>query len=213
MLQGFFKTGPGQYAEGDRFLGLTVPQIRSHVREFEALPFAALRTLIASPWHEERLLALLILVRRYARGDERERQRVYDFYMRNIRHVNNWDLVDLSAEHIVGAHLKDSDGSLVLELARSPSLWKRRIAMLATFHYIKKRDFAVALRVAEALVADTHDLIHKAVGWMLREIGQRDRAVEEKFLARHAAHMPRTALRYAIEKFPEPLRRKYMERR
>jgi 3-methyladenine DNA glycosylase AlkD len=211
--QWFFKTGPGQYGEGDKFLGVNVPALRTLARQYQDLPIGAVRHLLHSPWHEERLLALLILTRRYAAGDERRRGAVYRFYLRNTRRINNWDLVDASAAEIVGAHLHQRNRKQIRQLARSDILWERRIAMVATFHYIKQGDFLDALSVAEMLLDDPHDLIHKAVGWMLREIGKRDRRVEERFLKKHAAVMPRTMLRYAIERFPPRLRQRYLEKR
>ncbi len=208
----FFKTGPGEYGEGDRFLGVTVPQLRAIARTYQNLPLREVASLLTSRWHEERLLALLILVRQYARGDERTRRMIYQMYLRHTRWINNWDLVDSSAAHIVGAQLEHGNRSILRRLARSTSVWERRIAMIATYHYIRNGDFTDALAIAGLLVGDEHDLIHKAVGWMLREIGNRHRATEERFLRKHAATMPRTMLRYAVEKFPEPLRRKYLSR-
>jgi 3-methyladenine DNA glycosylase AlkD len=166
--------------------------------------------LLQSPWHEERLLALFILVRQYARADMRTRQRVHELYLRNTKSINNWDLVDSSAAQIVGAHLQTGDRRVLRRLARSKSVWERWIAMIATHHYIREGDFKDALAIAALLRRDEHDLIHKAVGWMLREIGKRDRNAEERFLRKHSRGMPRTMLRYAIEKFPQPLRRKYL---
>jgi 3-methyladenine DNA glycosylase AlkD len=206
----FFKTGPGEYGEGDRFIGVNVPTLRKLSREFEDLPLRSVATMLSSPWHEERLLSLLILVRQYQRGERRQRDAIHRVYLKNTRYINNWDLVDLSAEHIVGPHLPAADRALLVRLAKSKGLWERRIAMLATFHYIKAGEFTDALRIATLLLDDPHDLIHKAVGWMLREIGNRDRRVEETFLRQHALRMPRTMLRYAIERFPEPLRRRYL---
>lgn len=210
-LQRFFKTGPGQYGEGDRFLGLRVPALRRLARAYRDLPVDDALTLLQSKWHEERLLGLLLLVGHYGRGGPADKQRVYDAYLGHTRHVNSWDLVDASAEHIVGPHVGPERMEILERLARSPDLWERRIAMIATFHWIKKNEFAPALRVATLLVADRHDLIHKAVGWMLREVGKRDRATEERFLREHYRTMPRTALRYAIEHFPERDRRRYLE--
>ncbi len=207
----FFKTGPGEYGAGDRFLGVTVPQLRALARNYADLPLKQAVRLLQSPWHEERLLALIIMVRQYARGDTRARQAVHKVYLRNTASINNWDLVDSSAAQIVGAHLEAGDRRRVLRhLARSKSVWERRIAMIATYHYIRQDDFEDALAIAALMRHDEHDLIHKAVGWMLREIGKRDRTVEERFLRKHARTMPRTMLRYAIEKFPPPLRRKYL---
>jgi 3-methyladenine DNA glycosylase AlkD len=207
----FFKTGPGEYGEGDRFLGVTVPEIRRVARCHQDLAQRDVIALLTSPWHEERLLALLILVRQHERGNEGTRGAIHRLYLRNIRSVNNWDLVDCSAAQIVGAHLA-ANRTLLRRLAKSRSLWERRIAMIATSHYIKQGDFRDALTVAELLLDDDHDLIHKAVGWMLREVGKRDRRAEERFLNKHAGRMPRTMLRYAIERFPEPLRKRYLAR-
>jgi 3-methyladenine DNA glycosylase AlkD len=210
-LQRFFKTGPGEYAEGDRFLGVKVPAIRTLAREYRALPLDETARLLRSPWHEARTLALVILVRQYARADEATRARIHRLYLDHTAYINNWDLVDGSAEHIVGAHLADGRRTLLRQLANSRSVWERRIAVMATFHFIKLGEFEETLALAERLLDDPHDLIHKAVGWMLREVGKRDRAAEEAFLRAHAARMPRTMLRYAIEKFPEPLRRRYLD--
>ena len=206
----FFKTAPGDYGHGDRFLGVTVPQLRTLAREYRNMPLKYVVQLLRSPWHEERLLALLILVDQYVRGNARARQEIHQMYLRNTRSINNWDLVDSSAAQIVGAHLETGDRRVLQRLARSKSVWERRIAMIATYHYIRKRDFKDALAIAALLRRDEHDLIHKAVGWMLREIGKRDRGAEERFLRKHARWMPRTMLRYAIERFPPPLRRKYL---
>ena len=169
-----------------------------------------MRALLRSPWHEERLLALLILVRQYQRGDAVRRDQIYRLYLSGTRRINNWDLVDCSAGHIVGAHLLGRDRRVLERLARSRLLWDRRVAIIATSHFIGRGDFATTLRIARLLRDDEHDLIHKAVGWMLREVGKKDRAVLEAFLQRHAARMPRTMLRYSIERFPEPLRRRYL---
>jgi 3-methyladenine DNA glycosylase AlkD len=206
----FFKTGPGEYGEGDRFLGVTVPALRKLARRYQDLPPADIVTILKSPWHEERLLALLVLVRQHARGDERTRRHIHRIYLRNTRSINNWDLVDCSASQIVGPQLDGTSRALLRRLAKSSSLWERRIAMIATYHRIRQGEFKEALEVAGLLVDDPHDLIHKAVGWMLREIGKRDRKTEERFLRKHAHRMPRTMLRYAIEQFPKPLRRRYL---
>lgn len=209
----FFKTGPGEYGEGDVFLGLKVPDTRKVAQRFRDLPLADVRRLLRSPIHEYRLTALFILVRQFETADERGRKRIYDLYLKNTRYVNNWDLVDGSAHQIVGGYLVDKDRGILLELAQSASLWERRIAIIATYHFIKRDDFASTVTIAEHLVADKEDLIHKAVGWMLREVGNRDRAVEERFLAKHYQHMPRTMLRYAIERFPERRRQAYLKGR
>jgi 3-methyladenine DNA glycosylase AlkD len=207
----FFKTSPGEYGHGDRFLGIRVPTLRKLERELRAAPIAVALTLLRSPLHEERLLALLMLVSRYARGTPAERQRIYEQYLKHVpKHVNNWDLVDSSAPYIVGAHLEQRNRAELLELARSSSLWERRVAIIATFWFIRRGSFDDTLRIAERLLDDREDLIHKACGWMLREVGNRDRAVAERFLRRHCRTMPRTMLRYAIEKLPARTRRAYL---
>jgi 3-methyladenine DNA glycosylase AlkD len=212
VLQRFFKTGPGEYGEGDVFIGVKVPQIRALVRELKAFEPASAAALLASEVHEERMLALLLLVRRFERcKDEAVRKEIYELYLASTAHIDNWDLVDSSAAQIVGGWLAERDRAVLRELARSELLWDRRIAMIATFHFIRRGDFADALRIAAILVGDRHDLIHKAVGWMLREIGQRDLAAEEAFLEKHYRKMPRTMLRYAIEKLPEPQRQAYLK--
>jgi 3-methyladenine DNA glycosylase AlkD len=213
VVSRFFKTAPGQYGAGDRFLGIPVPVIRKLAVKYQGASPRVLTRLLRSPWHEERLLALLILVRQYARGDLARRETIYRLYMSHTASINNWDLVDCSAEQIVGAHLRDGTRAPLLRLARSKDLWERRIAMLATFHYIKRGAFDETLRIARILRDDPHDLIHKAVGWMLREVGKRNRDVEEAFIQQHAARMPRTMLRYAIEHFPERLRQRYLSQR
>ena len=209
--QRFFKTGKGEYGEGDRFLGVTVPDLRRIARECQELPLREVRRLLTSEWHEERLLALLILMRQFERGDQHAKDTIYDAYLRSTRHINNWDLVDCSAPGIVGSYLAGRNRAPLRQLAKSSSLWERRMAIIATFHFIREGEFDETLRIAEMLLGDRHDLIHKAVGWMLREVGSRDLAVEERFLDQHAAAMPRTMLRYAIEKFPEPLRKRYLQ--
>ena len=206
----FFKSGEGEYGEGDRFLGIRVPVIRKQVRRFRDAPERAVCAMLRSPIHEERLFAVLLLADQYRRGDESEKARIYDCYMANRTFVNNWDIVDSSAHLIVGPQLEHGDRSVLQELAASHNLWDRRIAMMATYHYIKRDDFADALLIARQLRDDEHDLIHKVVGWMLRETGNRDRDVEEAFLRKHYRKMPRTMLRYAIEKFPEARRKAYL---
>ncbi len=206
-LRRFFKTGPGEYAEGDQFLGVTVPKTRQLIKKYHELSLFDLKSLIQSKIHEERLASLLILVHQYQNGDDSIRKEIFDFYLANTTHINNWDLVDSSAEHIVGSYLQPLDKSLLAKLARSENLWERRIAMLSTFRYIKRGEAAEALKVAEFLVKDKHDLIHKAVGWMLREVGKRCSVrQEEAFLMKHYRTMPRTMLRYAIERFPKTRR-------
>ena len=210
LLQRFFKTAPGQYGEGDRFLGLRVPQVRKVAREFRALPLTEVAALLQSEWHEVRLLALIILVGQYRSGDAKAREGIYRLYLANTKRINNWDLVDASAPYIVGAYLETRSRAPLRRLARSRSLWERRIAILATFHFIQNGDFADTLSIVTMLLGDRHDLIHKAAGWALREVGKRDRAVLRAFLDEHAHEMPRTMLRYAIEHFDPRLRAKYL---
>jgi 3-methyladenine DNA glycosylase AlkD len=211
LLQGFFKTGPGEYGEGDIFIGVMVPNIRRVAKEFRGAPIAEISKLLKSPIHEERLLSLLMLVQAYEKADEATRQKIYGLYLRSTRFINNWDLVDLSAPNIVGAHLSDKSRKPLYALARSRDLWKRRIAILATFAFIKRNDYKDSLKIAAMLLKDGHDLIHKAVGWMLREIGKRDLAALESFLKKYYHDLPRTMLRYAIERFPEGKRRRYLD--
>jgi len=210
ILTRFFKTGPGQYGEGDLFLGVVVPNIRKVARECQEAPLREITKLLSSAYHEERLLALLMLVDRFSRGDEAIRKKIYGFYLKNIRHVNNWDLVDLTAPNIVGVYLSDKSRKPLYAFAKSRDLWKRRISIMATFPFIKQKDFSDTLKIAAMLLPDDHDLIHKAVGWMLREVGKRDLRVEEQFLKLHYKKMPRIMLRYAIEWFPEPERKRYL---
>jgi len=210
FLRRFFKTGPGEYGEGDIFRGIRVPPLRKLAVRYGGACFPAIKALLGSPFHEDRLLALLILVRRFSQGDDAVRKRIYRLYLDNTGRINNWDLVDASAEHIVGAFLLDRSREPLYRLAVSSSLWERRIAVTATFHFIRRGDFADTLRIAEMLLLDREDLIHKATGWMLREVGKRDPEREKSFLKTHCRRMPRVMLRYAIEKFPEPERRRYL---
>ena len=213
-LARFFKTGPGDYGEGDKFHGAVVPQVRRIVKAHRSAPGREVRKLLSSKFHEERLTALLILVDQYKRGDDKKKKDIYELYLASTAHINNWDLVDLTAPHIVGAYLDGRDTAVLTRLALSKSLWERRIATLSTFHFIGKGDSREALRIAELLLHDPHDLIHKAVGWMLREVGKRSSlAAERRFLDAHATVMPRTMLRYAIERFPPQLRLHYLKRR
>lgn len=211
--QRFFKTGPGEYGEGDRFIGVRVPVLRTLVRQNPEFALEDALALLRSPVHEERLLALLFMVARFKRGQDNMRVRIYRAYLEHTAYINNWDLVDSSAHHIVGAHLLTRSRRPLYELVASTVLWERRIAVIANFAFIPKDDFDDALALAERLLEDNEDLIHKAVGWVLREIGKRDRGVEEGFLQAHYRSMPRTMLRYAIEKFPEDLRRRYLKGR
>jgi 3-methyladenine DNA glycosylase AlkD len=210
-LQRFFKTGPGQYGEGDRFLGVTVPQQRVIAKRFRALPLGEVVSLLASPWHEHRLMALLLLVERYRRGSPAEQQAVFDAYLANTHRVNNWDLVDSSAPYIVGPHIARNPRPLVRKLIASESLWERRIGVLATYPLIRGGHAETTLWAAERLLEDPHDLMHKAVGWMLREVGVRvDERLLTEFLDDHAATMPRTMLRYALERLAPRVRAQYM---
>jgi len=211
ILQRFFKTGPGEYGEGDIFYGIKVPVQRTIANQFNQLPLNDLQILLKSKIHEERLIALLILVGKFKHADEEVREKLFQFYLKNTTRINNWDLVDLSADKIVGAFLIDKDKSLLITLAKSNNLWERRIAMISTFYFIKNGIFEVSFKIAELLLHDEQDLIQKAVGWMLREIGKRDLEPEEEFLKLHYKQMPRTMLRYAIEKFPEAKRQAYLK--
>lgn len=213
LLQRFFKTGPGEYGEGDRFLGLRVPEVRKIARGHADLASDELSKLLAEEWHEARLAALLILVEQFKRGDEATRRAIYRFYLTHTCHINNWDLVDLSAPHIVGGWLLERSRAPLRKLARSTILWERRIAILATFNFIRYGQYDDALAIAESLLGDHEDLIHKALGWMLREVGKRDQPRLEVFLHEHYTQLPRTTLRYAIERFPEKLRRQYLKRK
>lgn len=214
ILSSFFKTGPGDYGAGDRFLGVPVPEQRRIAKAHGALPLASIAELLKSPVHEERLTALFVLLIQFYKAPPLERFRLHRFYLRRLRRVNNWDLVDSSAATLVGEALEGKSLALLDRLARSKHLWTRRVAMIATFHFTKKGDPRPAIRIAERLLSDKHDLIHKAVGWMLREVGKRcsERSLTD-FLDRHAPHMPRTALRYAIERLPTARRKAYLVRR
>lgn len=206
----FFKTGKGQYGEGDVFLGIRVPVLRQTAKKYLSAPLSVCQGLLKSKYHEERLFALILLVLAYKKADPDGQKLIYDFYLGNTRYVNNWDLVDLSAHYIVGAYLRDQDKKPLYRLAVSENLWERRIAIISTLDFIRHNEFSDALAISEILLSDTHDLIHKAVGWMLREIGKRDLAAEEGFLKKHYQKMPRTMLRYAIEKFEEEKRKSYL---
>jgi 3-methyladenine DNA glycosylase AlkD len=209
----FFKTGPGGYGQGDLFLGATVPQTRLVAKKYRELPLKEARKLLANEFHEVRLTALHIMIQQFSRGDEKVRSQIFDVYRSNIQAINNWDLVDTSAPAVVGAYLYEKPRDWLYELVDSTDLWSQRIAIISTFYFIKQGDFGDTLAISEKLLVHEHDLIHKAVGWMLREVGNRDRQVEELFLRQHYQHMPRTMLRYAIEKFPENLRQDYLKGR
>jgi 3-methyladenine DNA glycosylase AlkD len=206
----YFKTGPGEYGEGDVFLGLRAAVMHRLAKEYRELAFDDLQLLLRSAVHEERMMALLILVLRTSKGGAATRKQVYNLYLAHTRYINNWDLVDASAREIVGGYLADKSREPLVRLAKSRNLWERRISIVATHYFIRQNDFADTIRIAERLVGDKEDLLHKAVGWMLREVGKKDRATLEAFLKRHGKVMPRTMLRYAIERFPEEVRRTYL---
>jgi 3-methyladenine DNA glycosylase AlkD len=215
----FFKTGKGEYGEGDIFYGLSVPEIRILARKYNYLELDDIQGLLDSEVHEERLLALIIMTKKFqSRGDDPDgaksttdlKKSLFEMYLKNYKNINNWDLVDLSAPNIVGSYLLDKDRKILYELAKSDNLWKKRIAILSSFMFIRHNDFKDSLAISYILLNDTHDLIHKAVGWALREIGKRDLKTEEDFLKKHYKKMPRTMLRYAIEKFEEKKRLRYL---
>ncbi len=210
VYQRFFKIGKGQYGEGDKFIGLTVPQLRTVAKKYSSLPLSLVKKLLQSEIHEYRLTALLILVDQYQESDDKNQKKIVDFYLAHTRYINNWDLVDLSADKILGGYLKRKNKSILYKLARSKNLWERRIATIATFYFIKNNQFEETLKISEILLSDKQDLIHKAVGWMLREVGKRDQKVLESFLQEHYKSMPRTMLRYAIERFDEKKRKFYL---
>lgn len=209
----FFKTGPGQYGEGDTFIGIKVPTLRTVPREFRSLPLEEIESLLKSPIHEERHLALMVLVLQVAKCDDAYRRVVFDFYLRNTKFINNWDLVDCSAPQVVGGYLLDKSRKPLFDLTRSKSLWERRIAIVSTQHFIRHDDFADTLAISHKLLRDEEDLIHKAAGWMLREVGKKAKADLEAFLDQHGTVMPRTMLRYAIEHFSPDQRRAYLQRK
>jgi len=206
----FFKTGKGEYGEGDKFRGIRVPVLRQQVKRFECAPLRTVFSVLKSPWHEDRLFAVLSLVDRYKRGDLNVQERIYENYLRHAKYVNNWDLVDSSAHLIVGPWLEDKSRKKLHALARSKLIWERRIAIMSTYHFIRKGEFEETLAIAILLLGDEHDLIHKAVGWMLREVGNRNRDIETTFLRKHYKVMPRTMLRYAIEKYPKTERKAWL---
>ena len=210
-MQWFFKTGKGDYGEGDIFVGLKVPLQRKLAREFKDLSLAEIGELLKSSIHEERLISLIILIDKYQKTDEKGKKLIFNFYLKQRKGINNWDLVDISAPKILGRYLLEKDKGILFKFAVSKNLWERRIAIISTQEFIKNNNFKTTLQIASMLIKDKHGLIHKAVGWMLREIGKKDIALEEKFLRVHYKEMPRTMLRYAIEKFPETKRKKYLQ--
>ncbi len=205
----FFKTGKGDYAEHDRFLGLKVPTVRKCAKEYSDLSFEEIEVLLNSKYNEERMLALFIMIARFEKSDEKKR--IYDFYLKNIKRVNNWNLVDISAHLIVGAYLLDRDKSILLHFAKSKEMWERRIAIVATWFFIKSGELTWTIKLANVLMKDEHDLIHKATGWMLRELGKKDKSKLLNFLDQSAFKMPRTSLRYAIERLSREERDQYMQ--
>jgi 3-methyladenine DNA glycosylase AlkD len=213
FLARFFKTGPGEYGEGDIFIGVRVPAIRKVADEFKNLPLREAARLLRSKIHEERLAALIVLVLQARKGCDEHRKRIHDLYLANTKHVNNWDLVDLSAPQLVGAFLEDKSRKPLYRLAASSWLWDRRISILATFHFIRRGDVRDTLAIGEKLLGDREDLIHKATGWMLREVGKRDLDSLTLFLDENCRAMPRTMLRYAIKRLPPKMRRAYLSKR
>ncbi len=209
-LSRFFKTGKGEYGEGDVFIGLTVPQVREIAIKHLSTDKKILKKMLENKIHEYRLTALLILVEKYKKSDSNEKRKIIDFYLKNIRYVNNWDLVDLSADKILGDYLFDKDKSLLYKLAKSSNLWERRVSIISTFHFIKNNQFEDTIKITETLMKDSHDLIQKACGWMLREMGKRNVSVLKNFLDKYHKDMPRTMLRYSIEKFSKVERSKWM---
>jgi len=211
VLQRFFKTGRGEYGEGDIFMGIKVPELRQVAKENADITLKECGKLLSSKFHEERMLAMLILIQKFTKGDETDKAEIYQFYMCNRKQINNWDLVDVSAPHIVGNYLLGKSTKELQTLSTSKNIWDRRIAILATFSFIKSNRYSDTLRISKKLLADKEDLMHKAVGWMLREVGKRDIKTEETFLKAYYKKMPRTMLRYAIERFPEDKRQKYLK--
>lgn len=209
----FFKTGPGEYGEGDIFVGIIVPEAREIARQFRDVPMPDIKKLLRSTIHEERIIALFILIFQYQKATPGQQKNIVDWYLAHTRYINNWDLVDCSAHKILGAYLLDKPKKILKTLARSPLIWERRIAIITTYAFIQKNHFDPTLDMAQILLNDTHDLIHKAVGWMLREVGKKSQKTEENFLQKYYQYMPRTMLRYAIEKFPPAKKAFYMKKK
>jgi len=206
VLQRFFKTGAGEYGEGDIFIGVTVPNIRAVAKQFKDAEFEIIEELVNSEIHEERMLGLIILTYQFPLNEKE----IFDFYIKNLEKINNWDLVDVTCPRIVGVYLSDKPRNLLYDLARSDNLWKRRVGIVSTYSFIRNGELEDTLKISEMLLNDSHDLMHKAVGWMLREVGKKDVAVLENFLKKHYKKMPRTMLRYSIEKFDEDKRKRYL---
>ncbi|MEG1543168.1 MAG: DNA alkylation repair protein [Tannerellaceae bacterium] len=213
FLQRFFKTGVGQYAEGDVFLGIIVPHVRSIAKANRQAPLSELQVLMKSEYHEARLCALLILIEQFKKASEAEREVIYTFYLSHTRRINNWDLVDVTCPHIVGLYLLDKDRSILYDLAESNCLWEQRIAVVSTITFIRRGEYLDTLALAERLIHHSHDLMHKAIGWMLREVGKKDRETLTAFLERTATTLPRTSLRYAIEHYPESERQYFLKKK
>lgn len=212
ILSRFFKTGKGEYGEGDVFFGLTALQQRQIAKNYFDMDLADIEKLLSSRIHEHRWTALVILVGKYKKANTLNKKKIFDFYLKNTKNINNWDLVDISAHHILGNYLNDKGGSVLYKLAKSNNLWERRMSIIATYYFIRNNEFGDTLKISEILLNDKHDLIHKAVGWMLREVGKRDQETEERFLKKHSERMPRTMLRYAIEKFNGNKRKYYLSK-
>ena len=208
----FFKTGKGEYGESDKFLGISVPDQRKLAKRYKEFSLEDIQSLLGSEYHEFRLTALFILILKFEKADEDKKKEIYDFYLKNSFRINNWDLVDSSAHKNVGAYLIDKDKKILFTLAKSKNLWERRISVISTFHFIKYLQYENSLNIAQILLNDKHDLIHKAVGWMLREIGKRNQNVEEEFLEKYYKIMPRTMLRSAIERFSKEKKEYFMKR-
>jgi len=211
IYKNFHKTSFGSYAEGEEFLGLTAPQIRKIAEKYNHLDFSSIKVLLESNVHEEKYVAAEILACKYSSGNQDEKERVVKFYLKNAKNLSGWDLVDTTASQILGRWLLDKDREVLYKLAGSDNLWERRISIISTYAFIKNQDFADALKISEILIHDKHDLIHKAVGWMLREVGKKNQNTLNYFLKKHYKIMPRTMLRYSIEKFPQKARREYLK--
>lgn len=211
QAQYYFKTGKGEYSEHDIFLGIRVPKLRQLAKRYKEISVPEIEKLLRSKYHEERVCALFLLTHHFEQGSEKEQRAIYNLYLSNTKHINNWDLVDNSAHKIVGAYLLERSRKPLYKLAKSKNLWERRIAIIASYWFIKHNQFDDTLALSEMLLNDHEDLMHKAVGWMLREVGKRKIGIEKKFLKLHYKVMPRTMLRYAIEKFPEPERKRYLK--
>lgn len=212
IYQNFFKTGKGEYGEGDKFLGITMPNIRTVARKYHEIEFDHLKKLLQSPFHEDRMCAIVMLTLQFEKGNKTKKKKIYTYYLSNIKKsLNNWDFVDVSAPKIVGEYLLDKDRKVLYKLAQSKNLWEKRVSIIATARFIRESDFTDTISFSEILLHDKHDLIHKAVGWMLREVGKEDIKILEKFLKKYYKEMPRTMLRYAIEKFPEKRRKAYLK--